>query len=152
MPSPSRTRVLAASLAVAALAATAAMQGCYRPGGTKYSGGPETHWSTATAPRTITLYDTRTGEAIWTVDIPVGQQLVLGWSKGTGPNEFYTDELVWGMMEIGRRGGKRDNRLPVPPNDSRRLEWVIRDAPELPSSNPGESPFPRFDDRETGRG
>lgn len=124
---------------------------CLSQGGYPWSGGPETHYSTSTQPRTATLYDARTGEAIWTVDIPVGNQLVLGWSKGTGPNEFYPDELQWGIMELGRIAGNRDNRIPVPPADSRRFEWEIREAPELPSSNPGDSPFPRYDDRYTGR-
>ena len=147
MPISKSQRLL---ISAAALAATTALSGCYYPGGARYSGGPETHYSTATAPRTVTLYDARTGEVIWTVDIPVGQQLVLGWQKGSGPNEFYPDELVWGVMELGRRGGKRENRLPVPPADSRRFEWTIRESPELPGTNPGDSPFPRRDDRYTG--
>lgn len=139
-----------AALPTLALLCVAVLPACYYPGGTRYSGGPETHFSTATEPRTVTLYDARTGEVVWTVDIPVGRQLVLGWSKGSGPNEFYPDELLWGIMELGRRSGERDNRIPVPPADSRRFEWEIREAPELPNSNPGDSPFPQFDDRYRG--
>jgi len=134
------TRLL---LILVALVGAASLAACHYPGGTRYSGGPSTYHSYATMPKTITLYDTRTGEAIWSVDIPVGRQLVLGFQEGTGPNEFYPDELVWGTNELGRRSGRRENRQPCPPADSRRLEWEIREAPELPGADPGDSPFPR---------
>ncbi len=100
-----------------------------------------TYASTSWQPKTITLYDTRTGESLWSVDIPVGKQLNLGFRKGTGPNEYKPDEMVWEIKMGGRIFGTRDNRVPVPPNTARRLEMTLRAAPEMPRADMPGSPY-----------
>ena len=58
------------------------LDGCrmYTPGGTPFFAGPHsaTTWeSTEEVPKTITLIDTRSGERIFVMEIPVGRQLVI---------------------------------------------------------------------------
>ncbi len=135
-------KTLASALAALTLAGTlASTAGCHYPGGPRYSADRYTFESTTWQPATVTLIDTRTGEAIWTVDVPVGQQAVVGFSEGTGPNDLRPDEIVWGLMPLGRRFGTRENRLPCPPASARRVELSYRPAPESPSEMTPESPF-----------
>lgn len=122
------TALAALLLAAGALTSTA----CHYQGGPRYSADRFTYESSSWYPKTVSLIDTRTGQTVWTVDIPVGEQLVVGFSRGTGPNEFNTDEIVWGLMPAGQRFGTRDNRMPCPPSGVRRLDVALRPAPELP--------------------
>ena len=98
------TALAAILLAAGALTSTA----CHYQGGPRYSADRFTYESSSWYPKTVSLIDTRTGQTVWTVDIPVGEQLVVGFSRGTGPNEFNTDEIVWGLMPAGQRFGTRD--------------------------------------------
>jgi hypothetical protein len=115
-------------LGVVALGAVPA--GCYYPGGPLMSADRYTYESTPWQPWTVTLTDTRTGEAVWSVDVPVDQQVVLSFSQGTGPNEYKPDEIVWELMPRGQRFGARNNRLPCPPAGARRLDATLRPTPE----------------------
>ncbi len=125
-------RITRNTLAVlAGTVAVCAVSGCYYPGGPRYSADRFTYESHAWQPWTVKLLDTRTGEVVWSVDVPVGKQLVVGFNRGTGPNEFKPDEIVWGIMEKGKRFGTRDNRQPCPPHESRRLDSSLRPTPEL---------------------
>ena len=126
--------------------------GCYHEGGTRYSGGPQTVESRTWRPKTMTLVDTRTGEATWTVEIPVGEQLVYNFSQGTGPNEFRPDEIVWEVMPAGRWGGSLNNRQPCPPVDARRMDMALRPAPELPGTAVPGSPYADDEPRPIQRG
>ena len=114
---------------------------CHLEGGPRYSADRYTYVSREWQPKTVTLIDTRTGETTWSVDVPVGQQLVVGFSQGTGPNELRPDEIVWGLMPAGRRFGSRDNRQPCPPSSARRLDMVLRPAPEMPGDTLPGTPF-----------
>jgi hypothetical protein len=122
-------RALVCGLAGLTLTAGA---GCFYEGGPRYSADRFTYVSRAWAPKTVTLQDTRTGETLWTVEVPVGQQLVVGFKEGSGPNEYKPDEMVWALMDAGRRGGQLENRVAAPPRDVRRLDVSLRPAPENP--------------------
>jgi len=129
MPSKTRSiRMTAGALIGAAM--IGALGGCYYPGGPFWSADRFTYESTEWQPWTITVTDTRTGEPFWSVDVPVGQQLVVGFSEGTGPNEFKPDEIVWEIMPRGRRYGSLNNRMPCPPANARLLEPELRPTPE----------------------
>lgn len=132
-----RRSTIAASL----LAAAAALGGCRSEGGIGYSGDSYTYVSRTWEPKTISVVDTRTGETVWTLELPVGKQLNLKFVKGTGPNEFYPDEIQWKVVEAGNAGlANTTSRLPCPPRDARRIEWVRRPVPELPGSELSASP------------
>ena len=83
-------------------AATSALLGCRCEGGIGYSGDSYTYVSRTWEPKTISVIDTRTGETIWTLELPVGKQLNLKFVTGTGPNEYYPDEIQWKVVDAGR--------------------------------------------------
>lgn len=122
------------SILLVALGAATLPAGCYYPGGPLYSADRFTYESTPWQPWTVTLFDTRTGEAVWSVDVPVGEQVVVGFSQGTGPNEYKPDEMIWQLMPLGERFGTLANRLPCPPVGARRLEPTLRPVPEAEMS------------------
>ncbi|MCA9280921.1 MAG: hypothetical protein H6812_05830 [Phycisphaeraceae bacterium] len=117
------------------LAASFALPGCRSEGGIGYSADSYTYVSRTWEPKTISVIDTRTGETIWTLELPVGKQLNLKFVTGTGPNEYYPDEIQWKVVDAGNGGiANATNRLPCPPRDARRLEWVRRPVPEMPGT------------------
>lgn len=131
----SRTR-RAIAFAGLALASTGLI-GCM--GGNTYSGRSADRYlyeSTSWSPKTVSLIDTRTGEVSWSVDIPVGQSMLVAFSEGTGPNEFRPDEIRWEMAPIGRRVITPNNRQPSPPAYARRLDMTLRAVPENVGTNP----------------
>ncbi len=119
---------------LALAAAAIALTGCYGPGGPGYSADMYTYVSDEWHPYTITLFDSRTGEALWSVDVPVGQQLVMRFNEGMGPNQFKPDLMAWGLMESGRRTGPIPNNVPVPGPAVRRVEMKLRPTPEMPGA------------------
>lgn len=140
-----RTRS-AARLARALLAATIGasasfLGGCYSPGGSGYTNDVFTYTSTSWQPWTVSLIDTRTGESLWSVDVPVGKRLILSFRDGSGPNRYKPDMMRWGILEGNRSVGNFQSQLPVPPATARRLEPTLRAVPELPSSPMPGSPY-----------
>ena len=53
------------------LAASFALLGCRSEGGIGYSADSYTYVSRTWEPKTISVIDTRTGETIWTLELPV---------------------------------------------------------------------------------
>lgn len=128
-------------LSVICLSVSALVGGCNTPGGMGYSSDRYVYRSDEWQPWTVSLIDTRTGENVWSVDVPVGQQLVFGFRRGVGPNEFKPDMMYWGITENGRAVSRQSNQLPVPAALSRRIEPVLRPTPELPGTPLPGSPF-----------
>lgn len=127
----------------------AGLAGCAGEGGSYWSDDRYVFASRSWQPKTVTLIDTRTGESLWSVDVPVGKELHVGFSQGTGPNEYKPDEVVWEMWEDGRRFGSKDNRMPCPGRDVRRLDMTLRSRPEMPGTPVPGSPFTRNNERAT---
>ncbi len=130
-----------ALLTTAVLALPLVLTGCNVEGGRGYSSDSYTYISRTWSPKTVTLTDTRTGETLWSVDLPVGKQMTVGFRKGTGPNEYKPDMMYWGLTEPGRVGRVQKNWIPVPPNHGRKIELTLRDAPESPGVTMPGSPF-----------
>lgn len=128
-------------LTLVCLSASALVGGCNSPGGQGFSSDRFVYQSDEWQPWTVSLIDTRTGENVWSVDVPVGKQLVMGFRKGVGPNEFKPDMMYWGITENGRSVSRQSNLLPVPGSMSRRLEPVLRPTPELPGTPLPGSPY-----------
>lgn len=114
-----------------------AASGCsyYRPGGHGFSNGPATYYSTPHMPQTVTLKDTRTDEVLWTVEAPVGTQLVLRFARGSGEGPR-PDVMRWEIMPLGQQWGSLDNEMPVPPASARLIETALRPTPEFPDHFP----------------
>lgn len=139
-----------AVIILAAWAATAA--GCYTEGGSHISLDRQVWVSRAFSPITASVIDARTGEAIWSVDVPVGQKVVFDFR---GPNSnpandpVYPDIMDWNVMPEHSQTTPLSRSVPVPSRDARRIEMTLRKAPELPERIPAvQSADSR---RETGR-
>lgn len=121
------------SAAFALAAAAAVIGGCYSEGGTWWSEDQQVYISRPHQPWNITLKDTRTGQDVWTVEVPVGKQLVVHFVKGAGTTDSYTPDLMeWAIMDDGAEFERLDNTLPVPPANARRIDTALRTGPELP--------------------
>ena len=141
-----KTGILAGVLA-ASCVTIGLLPGCgvaYRPyfdeGGSGASIDEFTYVSEAHAPKTITVVDTRTGETVFSMDVPVGQQLVMNFedhSKDKG--EYMSGTMRWKVMPAGQRGSILSNRTMVPPPNSRRIDMALREGPEVATPPEGMS-------------
>lgn len=128
-------RTHAARLRLAAvLAGAAVLPGCWVEGGRGNSSDSFTYVSTEYQPKTVSLVDTRTGQAIWSYEIPVGRELVMEFYQGeiaTARDHLNPDTLRWDDFEAGTYFGSPRKRLNVPPSTARRLDVALRPAPEM---------------------
>ncbi|QYK47224.1 MAG: hypothetical protein KF838_10585 [Phycisphaeraceae bacterium] len=113
------------------------------PGGSMASIDKYVYQSTTDIPQTITLVDTRTGHAVWSKDVPVGQQLVMRfYADKNDADPVNPDRLDWAMMPSGQRGGTLNNRVFVPASHSRRLDVTLRAPGEMPPMAEARQPAP----------
>lgn len=119
-----------------------ALGACYFPGGSGFSTDTHTYVSTSWQPYTITLKDTRTGQDFWSIDVPVGKQLVVHFREGDDSLKGTPtpDTMEWEIMDEGELFGQLDNSIAVPSKHDRRLDVTIRATPELPESMTGGVP------------
>ncbi|MDX2131160.1 MAG: hypothetical protein SFY69_03795 [Planctomycetota bacterium] len=129
----STRRTLASLTTLASLAAAALVGGC--------RSGSETYVfpSTPHTPQTVTLVNTRTGERLWSQEIPAGSQLNMTFVRSyqSAEGDGY-DELRWSLTPLGRPVGNaftnsassRTSSMRVPPPSERRLDVDVRPGPE----------------------
>ncbi|MFG0251436.1 MAG: hypothetical protein ACF8NJ_01020 [Phycisphaerales bacterium JB038] len=125
------------ALLLGAFAAAAMLLGgcksAYFPGGNFRSANTFTYISTTSAPKTITLLDTRSGEEIWSVDVPVGHQLTMSFRDGEGDDPVYLPDLMQYRISPERfYFGRLDSQISVPNENSRRVVMTLRPSPEYP--------------------
>ena len=131
------SRVLCSLAAVGALAAASCgPTSPYRPffdeGGSGASIDEFTYVSSSYSPKTVTVVDTRTGESVFALDIPVGQQLVVNFDdKSANKDKYMSGTMRWAVMPAGNRYGSLRNRIDVPPPGSRRIDMTLREGPEV---------------------
>lgn len=123
----------------------AAMNGCsvapYLEGGDGVSHDQHVYVSTADQPKTVSLKDHRTDEILWTVEVPVGQQLAVRFSDGYYPeNPSFSDQMRWDLMPAGKAYGSLNNEMAVP--RSRTLVWSLRAPGEFPPASPKKAAKP----------
>ncbi len=112
-----------------ALAGMMSLAGC----GTSSGLGDNTYLSTPDSPKTISLVDTRSGQTLWTVDVPVNRQLVLRFYENRpGNDRNRPDAMRWEIKDLGRSGGELSNLMPVPDKFSRRIDMTLRPVGEYP--------------------
>lgn len=146
---PPRPRLLRTAAPLALLGTVALLAGCYAEGGRGASEDLFTYVSHEYQPWTVTLVDTRTRQTIWSIDIPVGQQLVVEFVPDEGTEDGFTpDKMKWALMKAGSDQGALSNELAVPPKQARRLDPYLRAVPELPpdmSPRQGRPPISEID-------
>jgi hypothetical protein len=139
MPSTRPVAFLGLSLVAAALAlggcALAGPGHAYRAyhdeGGTGMSQDTFVYVSRPHEPKTVTLIDTRSGEAIWTYDVPVGSKLVIDFEADESEGIPERPDLMrWELMNDTELMGRLDNAIPVPAATARRLDVTLRPSPE----------------------
>ena len=124
---------MVARIMVTLLLAGPALSGCYSPGGNIFhvAGSAMTYYSTQLMPATVTLVDTRTEEAFFSVEIPPGKQLTLDFVRDDGDDPVKTPDLMrYEIFKLGTSTGSLKNSLTVPNAACRRLDVDYRAAPE----------------------
>jgi hypothetical protein len=85
-----------------------------------------TYTSTTTVSQTVKLVELSSNEVIWSVDVPVGQQLTLDFNdRNDKTNPARPDLMSWRLSEIGGSTNVK-NTLPAPPSWNRRIDTAIR--------------------------
>lgn len=133
------TSRLAPLLATCSLVAlTGVVGGCaHSEGGNMQSMDRFTYVSTSYQPKTLVLLDTRDGEEIWSVDVPVGQKLVVQFEEGKAKNATpeNPDLMKWELGSADQSRLTLRNAIPVPPASARRIDMTLRDTPEWPADD-----------------
>lgn len=114
--------------------------GCasYIEGGDTISRDRFTYVSHTYEPKTVTLVDTRTGERIWTREIPVGHQLSMEFYPGGNKQDRDNPDVMrWAEFDAPTPHGALTNSIVVPSRECRRLDLDIRQGPEYST---GERP------------
>ncbi len=123
-------RLTALGAACAIVLSGGLLTGCFKEGGTGFSNDRFVYVSRTWSPKTVTVIDTRTGEQVWTLDVPVGRQLVVDFEAGKNPGEYMPDTMHWRVMQAGKKSGDLTSTIPAPPSHARRVELSLRPAPE----------------------
>ena len=112
------------------IAVIGALGGCwpgYRPGGSQASADEYTYVSTPDCPQTIQLLDWTTNTTIWTLDVPVGKELVMRFYDDHDPKNPTRPALMrWEIFDAGREFGELHNAIPAPDSSHRRVDPSIR--------------------------
>lgn len=120
----------------AMLAGACGPTGVYRPyfdeGGSGASIQEFTYVSYPHEPKNISVVDTRTQQVVFSMEIPVGQQLVVNFDdKSDNREKYMSGTMRWALLKAGSRYGSLSNRTAVPPAHSRRVDMEIRPGPEV---------------------
>lgn len=130
-----RSRALALVLASAAPALLAGCITGHYPGGGLASQDKYVYESTPDYPQSVVLVNVTTGEKIWSVDVPVGRQLVIQFHEDRNEGDSANPDIMnWQLMEMGNRSGSLDNAMPVPASWSRRIDVFYRKPGEAPGA------------------
>lgn len=104
--------------------------GCFNPNGGVT--GYFAYISTPMAPKTVAIYDMRTGEPFFVQEVPVGKQLNFRFLADGGDDPLYSpSRLQWGIGKAGDNAGQLDNQLTCPPEEACRIQVELR-KPEQP--------------------
>ncbi|MBL4810315.1 MAG: hypothetical protein JKY43_09715 [Phycisphaerales bacterium] len=116
-------------------------------GGNMNSDDSYTYVSTPYEPLTITLYDNRDNEPLWTVDVPIGSKVSLKFLKNKAKEGTTRrpDIMQWVIYDQQRRTARYDNTMAVPAAESRLMRVSLRNGPEFPEEKPEEQIFPNPD-------
>jgi len=124
----------------ALLLGTLFMSGCIKqlytnaPGGKMRSTDSFTYISTPFEPLTVTLYDQRDKEPLWTVDVPIGQKVTVRFltNRAKEGTTRRPDIMQWEIYDQKKRRANLSNTMAVPEAGSRMLKVAVRDSVEYP--------------------
>ncbi len=110
-------------------AAALLLGGClgYTAGGPMQSLDQYTYESIPDYPQTVALKDTTTDQVIWSMEVPIGQKLVVRFKPVIkDPDPARPDIMYWDVMPMTEEYEELDNAMPVPPHWQRRLDVSYR--------------------------
>ncbi len=142
-----RQRVHTAFLVLATVPPAALLGGCWNPGGLGASYDRYTYVSTEWQPQTVSIIDTRTQQAIWSQEVPVGQKLVMRFRDSddyydkAAPDPAYPDALEWDVWPRTKEFGEPSRVSWVPKSRVRRVDVRFRPAPEQVPLEPEGPPM-----------
>lgn len=112
----------------------------YSAGGPQASLDQYTYESTLDHPYTITLTDLTTHEVLWTVDVPIGKELVVQFFDDYNPSNKARPALMkWRIFDLGTEFGELTSTMPAPVGSSRLLDVAIRKPQD---AMPAMAPMP----------
>lgn len=127
-------------LALSACGPTSPYRPFFDEGGSGASIDEFTYVSRPYEAKTISVIDTRTQEVVFSMDVPVGQQLTVNFEDMEKNKDKYMSGIMkWAVMPAGNRYGTLRNRVDVPPPHSRRIDVDIRQGPEVATEPPTSS-------------
>lgn len=140
----SQRRTLLALTLIVGLLAMATLGGCIKqllnntPGGNMRSDDSFTYISTPFEPLTVTLYDYRDNEPLWTIDVPVGQKVTVRFLENQAKQGTTRrpDIMQWAIYDKDKRRADLTNKMAVPSADARLLKVALRDDIEYPAEDP----------------
>jgi len=114
------------------------------PGGNTTSDDTYTYVSTPYEPLTVTLYDTRDQEPLWTVDVPIDSKVTIRFreNKIREGTPRRPDIMDWVIYDQEDRWERLENSMAVPPAWARLLRVSLRNGPEYPKEPIEAQSFP----------
>ncbi|MGQ0628336.1 MAG: hypothetical protein ACT4PL_09595 [Phycisphaerales bacterium] len=108
------------------------LPGCWKPGGSGFSLDASTYVSTEFEPKIVSIIDTRTGQALWSYDIPVGKQLVFRFYDESEEGSYlYPTLMRWDLWPAGQQFGEPSQKFLVPGRNARKVDMRLRPVPEF---------------------
>jgi len=97
-----------------------------------------TFQSTAAVPKTVAIVDTRTGEAVFELDIPLGKQLSIEFFKysTSGERDGPPNYMKYTVHALGRTIGSLDETVDLPAAWNRRLDVFMRSPEDYTPMDP----------------
>lgn len=142
MRTPRLNRACARLLLISgALLGASTLSGCMMknlvyntPGGGLRSSDSFTYQSTPFEPLSVTLYDNRDKEPLWTVDVPVGKKVTIRFhaNRSEDATARRPDIMLWEIYDDTMRRSSLTSTMAVPGAESRMLKVTLRDGPEYP--------------------
>ena len=109
----------------ALVGALGCLAGCFNPNGGVT--GYFAYVSTPTSPKTVVIYDVRSGDPWFVKEIPVGKQLNFRFLSDGGDNpQFSPARFEWTMVEAGTNASKLTNQMTSPPEEACKIRVEIR--------------------------
>ena len=123
--------------------------GCTQKGGgllpsAAGTASPMTWDSTAALPKTVVIVDTRTGENVFEINIPMGQQLSVQFFEHKDPQKHpeAPDIMKYTLHPLGRWVGHLDQSVPVPHAWNRRVDVFLQSQEAYTAPDPSREVVP----------
>ena len=126
-------RIASSALVIALASALPACESVFSAGGDTFSNDHFTYESTTWVPKSVELIDTRNGQVLWALDIPVGQKVTMKFEPERGDrDETYPDRMTWVVQRLDSDSWRGAQDMLVPGPSSRLVTFDVRPAPEYP--------------------